>query len=252
MIKTAPSTVTITRDSAGRYFVTLTVEETRGPLPESEAAAGVDLGLKTLAVLSTGETIESLKPLDKALRKLRRASRILSRRESGSGRCARQRLKVARLHARVADTRKDFLDKITTDLVRQFGVIAIENLNVRGMVRNRRLARAIADAGFGEFRRMLGYKCLWYGRELRITHRFEPTSKRCACGVINDGLRLSDREWTCPSCGAKNDRDLNAARNILAAGRAVTARGGSARRFPASAGDRSSRRSVNQPALCKS
>jgi putative transposase len=221
-------------------------------LPESDAAAGVDLGLKTLAVLSTGETIEPLKPLEKALRKLRRVSRIMSRREKGSGRFTQQRLKAARLQARVADTRKDYLDKITTDLVRRFGVIAIEDLNVRGMVRNRRLARAIADAGFGEFRRMLGYKCLWYGRELRITHRFEPTSKRCACGVINDGLRLSDREWTCPSCGAKNDRDLNAARNILAAGRAVTARGGSARRFPASAGDRSSRRSVNQPALCKS
>jgi putative transposase len=116
-------------------------------------------------------------------------------------------------------------------------------------VRNRRLARAIADAGFGEFRRMLEYKCRWYGRELRITDRFEPTSKRCACGVINDELTLSEREWTCPGCGATNNRDLNAARNILAAGHAVTARGGSVSRSPVSAGDRGSRRSVNQPAL---
>jgi putative transposase len=131
-------------------------------------------------------------------------------------------------------------------------VIAIEDLNVRGMVKNHRLARAITDAGFGEFRRMLGYKCLWYGRELRVAGRFEPTSKRCRCGSINHSLRLSDREWTCASCGVTNDRDVYAASNILAAGHAVSACGGGVRRLAVSAAGRSPRRSVNQPALCNS
>lgn len=253
VIKTAPSTVTITKDSAGRYFVTLTIDESRAPLPGNQAAVGIDLGLKTLAVLSSGEKIEPLKPLNKALRKLRRAGRILSRRKNGSGRRARQRLKVARLHARIADTRKDFLDKTTTDLVRRFSAITIEDLNVRGMMGNRRLARAIADAGFGEFRRMLTYKCAWSGRKLEVVDRFEPTTKRCAkCQRTIPSLQLSARTWTCQGCGAVLDRDLNAATNILAAGHAATARGGSVRRSSVSAGDRNSRRSVNQPALCKS
>jgi putative transposase len=163
---------------AGRYFATLTVEETRAALPENNAKVGIDLGLKTLAVLSSGEEIKPLKPLVRVLPKLRRAQRVLSRRTKGSGRRNRQGRKGARLHARIADTRKDYLDKITADLVRRFGTIAIEDLNLRGMVRNPKLSRAITDSGFGEFRRMLEYKCAWYGRDLRIVNRFEPTSKQ--------------------------------------------------------------------------
>jgi putative transposase len=186
VIKESPSTVTITKHMAGRYFVTLTTEESRATLPGNTASVGIDLGLKTLAALSNGEKIEPLKPLNNTLGKLRRASRILSRRKKGSGRRTRQRLKVARLHARIADTRKDFLDKTTTDLVRRFGVIAIEDLNVRGIVRNRRLARAIADAGFGELRNMLEYKCLWYGRELRVADRFEPQANAVLVALLTN------------------------------------------------------------------
>jgi putative transposase len=250
VIQSPPSTVTITKDCAGRYFVTLTAEESCLPLPENTAQVGIDLGLKTLAMLSTGERIEPLKSLARALPKLRHAQRILSRRQKGSGRRNQQRLRVARLHAQVADIRKDYLDKVTTDLVRRFGSIAIEDLNVAGMITNRKLARAISDAGWGECRRMLEYKCAWYGRELRVANRWEPTSKRCSnCGAINRALELSDRFWTCPSCGITHDRDVNGAKNTLTAGHAVTARGGGVRRSTALPVGRSLRRSVNQPAL---
>ena len=230
VIRTPPSSITITKDAAARYFVTLTVEEERSKLPPAEAAVGVDLGIKTLAALSTGEQIAPLKVLKGGLTALRKAQRALSRRVKGSGRRNRQRLKVARWHARVADARKDYLDKVTTGLVQRFGVIVIEDLNVRGMVGNRKLARSISEAGLGTFRRMLDYKCAWHGRDLRVVNRFEPTSKRCSqCGAINPALTLSDREWSCV-CGAVHDRDHNAAVNILAAGHAVTARGGHVRR----------------------
>jgi putative transposase len=242
VIRTQPSSVTITKDAAARYFVTLTVEEERSNLPPAEEpAVGVDLGLKTLAALSTGEQIAPLKVLKRGLGALRKAQRVLSRRVKGSGRRNRQRLKVARLHARVSDARKDYLDKVTTGLVRRFGVIVIEDLNVRGMVRNRRLARSISDAGLATFRRMLTYKCDRRGRQLRVIHRFEPTSKRCSqCGTLNQALTLSDREWSCV-CGAVHDRDHNAAVNILAAGHAVTARGGHVRRSTLSRVGRSAR-----------
>lgn len=162
VIRTPPSSITITKDAAARYFVTLTVEEARSKLPPAEAAAGADLGLKTPAALSTGEQIAPLKVLKGGLGALRKAQRALSRRVKGSGRRDRQRLKVARLHARVADARKDYLDKVTTGLVQRFGMIVIEDLNVRGVVKNRRLARSISEAGLGTFRRMLTYKWAWH------------------------------------------------------------------------------------------
>ena len=250
VIKTRPSSVSITKDAAGRYFVTLTVQEERSKLPPTGSAVGIDLGIKAIATLSTGEVMAPLNPLRGKLRALRRAQKTLNRRLKGSSRYNRQRLKVARLHARVADSRKDYLDKMSTDLVRRFGTIAIEDLCVRGMVRNPRLARSIADASLGQFRRMLEYKCAWYGRRLWVVDRFEPTSKRCAvCGEINRRLSLADRVWVC-ACGARHERDLNAAINILAAGHAVTARGERVRRSVPFPGGRSARRSVNQPDMC--
>jgi putative transposase len=250
VIKTQPSSITITKDAAGRYFVTLTIEEDRSKLPPSELAVGIDLGLGRMATLSNGEAIAPLQIFKRSLKRLAKAQRVLSRRVKRSGRWTKARLRVARLHAKVADSRKDYLDKITTGLVRRFGVIAIEDLNVKGMLRDRKLARAIADAGWSEFRRMLTYKCAWYERELRIVSRWEPSSKGCSrCGTINEVLTLKDRVWTCSKCGVVHDRDHNAARNILAGGHPVSARGGSVRRLSALTGDRSSQRNVNQPVL---
>jgi len=159
-------------------------------------------------------------------------------------------LKVARLHAKIANCRKDTLDKLTTDLVRRFDVLAIEDLNVRGMVKNRNLSKHISCASFGQFRRMLTYKCDWYGRELRVADRFFPSSKRCSsCGHIHEKMPLDVREFNCVECGQHHDRDENAAKNILqfAGGQPVKGRGELVRPMRASARKGNVLRSVNQP-----
>jgi len=225
-----PTTVTVKKDAAQRYFVTLCLDEKVKKLKPVHQAVGIDVGLTALATLSTGEKIPNPKHLERFERQLARAQRYLSRKKKGSKRRAAQRLRVARLHARIADARADFLHKTTTDLVERFDVIAIEDLNVRGMSKNHALARALSGASLGEFRRMLEYKCAWYGRELRKVDRFYPSSKRCSqCGHVLEALALGCRQWTCPLCGKEQDRDLNAAKNILAAGHAVAARGGKVR-----------------------
>lgn len=245
----APSTVTVTKDTAGRYFVTLVLDETPERLPPVHRAVGIDLGLTTLATLSTGETIANPRPLVAAQSRLAKAQRDLARKRKGSVRRAVAKLKVAKLHARVVDTRADFLHKVTTDLVRRFDVIAIEDLHVRGMTKNHRLARSLQDASFSTFRRMLEYKCQWYGRELRLVDRFYPSSKRCSqCGYILASLPLACRSWTCPECDTCHDRDLNAAHNILAAGQAVTARGETVRPARKTSRVGTSRRSANHSA----
>ena len=228
--KSSPTTVTITKDRAGRYFVTLVLDEEIKPLKKTGKEIGVDLGISRLATLSNGERISNPKHFRKMEKKLARAQRIVSRRQKGSNRRERARLRVAKIHAKIADTRADHMHKITADLVRRFDVIAIEDLNVRGMVKNRCLAKSISDASFFMFRQQLSYKCEWYGKDLVVVDRFFPSSKRChVCGHIVEKLPLSIREWTCPECGADHDRDENAAKNILAAGLAVTAQGGSRR-----------------------
>ena len=225
-----PTTATVMKDAAQRYFVTLCLEEEVRKLDPIHQAVGIDLGLTALATLSTGEKIQNPRHLDRFRRQLAHAQRDLSRKKKGSKRRGVQRRKVARLHARIAEARSDYLHKTTTDLVRRFDVIAIEDLNVRGMSKNHALARAVLGAAFGEFRRMLTYKCAWYGRELRTVERFYPSIKRCFdCGHVLEELPLDCREWTCPQCGQQHDRDLNAAKNILAAGQAVSARGGKVR-----------------------
>jgi len=252
----APTTVTITKHEDGRWFATLVLDEKIEKLPKTGKNVGVDLGISRLATLSNGERIPNPRALARRTRQLVRAQRVLSRRKRGSGRRCRQKLCVARIHSRIADARADHLHKITTDLVRRFDVICMEDLNIRGMVRNHHLARSLSDAALGMFDRMVGYKCGWYGKEQRHVDRFFPSSKRChVCGYILESLPLDVREWDCPECKTHHDRDENAAKNIEsegkslpAAGHAVgIARGGSARPVRASARKGSIRRTVNQP-----
>jgi putative transposase len=243
-----PSTVTITKDRAGRYFMTLCLDEKFTKLPKTKASVGVDFGVSRLATLSNGERIPNPQHFRAAECRLAQAQRVLAHRKKGSGRWCRQRLKVARIHARIADARKDHLDKVTTTLVRRFGTICVEDLNLRGMVKNRHLAKSISDTGIGMAVRMLEYKADRYGRKFIKIDRFWPSSKTCSqCGYRLAQLDLGVREWDCPKCKAHHDRDENAAKNILAVGHTVTARGGAIRPVRASARKGKPRRSVNPP-----
>ncbi|MET8141853.1 RNA-guided endonuclease TnpB family protein [Sphaerisporangium sp. NPDC005288] len=213
-----PSTVTVCRDAAGRWFVSLLVEEKMAPLPPIEASVGVDAGITALVTLSTGEKIVNPRHERADRRRLAKAQRALARKQKGSGNRAKARLRVAKVYARIADRRRDHLHKVTTRLVRENQVIAVEDLTVRTMVKNRSLARAISDASWRELRGMLEYKAAWYGRTLVVVDRWFPSSKLCsACGTPQQAMPLNVREWTC-ACGAVHDRDVNAAKNVLAAG----------------------------------
>jgi len=226
-----PTTVTITKDPSGRYFVTLVLDEKITKFPKTGEHVGIDLGISRLATLSTGERISNPKNGEKLQRQLGRMQRVLARRKKGSKRREQARLRVAKLYARIADARSDHLNKVTTILVRRFDVLCIEDLNVRGMMQNHHLARSLSDASLSSFRQMLEYKAGWYGKEIRLVDRFFPSSKRChVCGHIVKSLPLSVREWDCPECKTHHDRDENASMNILAAGHAVTGRGGRVRR----------------------
>jgi len=233
-----PSTVTVSRDCAGRWHVTFHVDvPDPEPLPDTGRAVGVDLGLTNFAMLSTGQRIAHPRDMARHERRLTRYQRILARKAKPTRsnpdpkNRAKARRKVARCHARVADARRDFLHKTSTALVRRFDVIAVEDLNVRGMVRNggarkRGLNRSIAQTGWGEFRAQLDYKAQRAGRRLVVVDRWYPSSKTCSgCGHLLATLNLGTRAWVCPGCGARHDRDHNAAKNILAAGLAVTACG---------------------------
>ncbi len=218
----APKMVTVRRDPAGRYFVTAMVEEAPQARPEPvREAVGIDLGLKDLAILSTGERVANPRHLRRRMRRLKQAQRALSRKRRGSNRCARQRRRVARLHMRVRDARQDVLHKLTRKLVDENQVLCVESLNVKGLARSR-LAGSVLDAAWGELLRQLTYKAEWAGRQVIAVDRYAPTTRRCgACGEITgprgaEGLRV--RRWTCTTCNTEHDRDWNAARNILALG----------------------------------
>jgi putative transposase len=218
-----PAMVIVSREPDGRWYVTFT---THAPGPEALSAAGravgVDLGVKDFAVTSGGERIANPRHLERKARRLARYQRRLARCQRVSANRAKAAAKVARAHRKVRDARRDFLHRASTRLVRSADTIVIEDLNVSGMVRNRHLARAISDCGWGEFRRQLAYKCERTGRELVVIDRWYPSSKTCsACGHRLTELSLSIRHWTCPSCRSRHDRDINAAKNILAAGLAV-------------------------------
>ena len=221
-----PTTVTISQDTAGRSFVSLLVEEEITALPVVNAMVGVDVGLKDVAVLSTGERVANPQYLRRSERRLAHAQRNLARKQKGSKNREKARLKVAREHARIADQRRDGLQKLTTRLIRENQTVCVESLAVKNLVRNRSLAKAISDAGWGELVRQLEYKAAWYGRTLVKIDRWYPSSKRChTCGHVLDSLPLDVRKWTCPACGVRHDRDINAAKNILAVGRTVNACG---------------------------
>ncbi len=226
-----PTSVTVARDPAGRWFVTFHVEVPGpAPLPAAGRNVGVDVGLIHFAVLSPGEKIEHPKDWERHERRLKRYLRRLSRCQKGSANRAKATMKVARVHARIADARRDFLHKASTRLIRTADVIAFEDLNVAGMVRNRKLARAISCSGWAGFRSMLEYKAERCGRKAIIVDRWYPSSKTCStCGLLLASLSLGTRHWTCPACGTRHDRDINAAKNILAAGLAADACGADVR-----------------------
>ena len=214
-----PTSVTIIKDCRDRYFASFVVAVEDQSLPASSKAVGIDLGLTSLAVTSDGETIQPPRFLRSALRRIRRLSRDLSRKLKGSSNRAKARFRLARAHAKVADQRLDHLHKLSTRLIRENQAVVVEDLNVSGMVKNRKLSRAVADAGWRLLRMLLEYKAKLYGRELQVISRWEPTSQRCsACGHRDGKKPLCVRAWTCSSCGSEHDRDVNAARNILAAG----------------------------------
>lgn len=220
-----PSQVTVSRDSAGRYHISILVEDVIDEHKPTDSTVGIDAGLTSLYTLSTGEKITNPRHEKRDRQKLARAQQNLSRKQKGSRNHAKARLKVARIHARIADRRRDHLHKLSTRLIRENQVVMIEDLSVRNMVRNHSLARAISDASWAQFRRMLEYKADWYGRQVVAIDRFYPSTKLCSeCGVINDNLSLEIRSWTC-LCGTIHDRDINAAKNIQALGLSVLACG---------------------------
>lgn len=220
------TTVTVSKDTAGRYFVSMLCSDVVAPKPEAAGKVGIDLGLTHFAILSTGEKIASPKAFRKHENRLATLQRRLAKKQKGSANRRKAKIKVARLHARITDARRDFLHKLSTRLINENQVIAVESLAVSNMQKNHSLAKSISDASWSEFVRQLEYKAHWYGRTLVGIDRWYPSSKRCSdCGHAVSKLPLSAREWACPDCGTIHDRDINAARNVLAAGLAVTAHG---------------------------
>lgn len=221
-----PSTVTVSKDAAERYFVSILVEEEIQPKEPTQSQVGVDLGLMDAVILSTGQKFGNPRFFHKDEKRLAKAQRQLAKKQKGSKNREKTRLKVARIHAKIADRRQDFLHKLTTRLINENQVITVESLQIKNMIRNPHLAKSIADVGWGELIRQLEYKAHWYGRTLIKIDKFYPSSKRCSdCGHIMPKMPLHIRQWTCPKCGEHHDRDVNAAQNILAAGLAVLACG---------------------------
>lgn len=229
-----PKMATVSKDPCGRYFVSFACEVEIQPLPLTGKTVGLDLGIKDVVVSWDGEqAVKSGNPrhLKRQMKHLKRQQRRLARMTKGSSRRRKQRTKVAKIHAHIAAMRADFLHKTTTAIVQRADVIALEDLNVKGMLKNHPLAGAIADVGMGEFRRQIEYKAAWAGRKVIVVDRWAPTSKTCShCGSYQQKMPLSVREWTCPDCATRHDRDVNAAKVILkfaTAGNAGTdARGG--------------------------
>ena len=215
-----PKMATVSRTPEGRYFVSFACEVEIQALPLTGKAVGLDLGVKDVVVSWDGDhAVKSGNPrhFKRQLKHLKRQQRRLSRMQKGSNRRRKQRGRVAKIHAHIAATRADFLHKTTTAIVRSADVIKLEDLNVAGMLKNHCLAGAIADVGMGEFRRQIEYKADWYGRQVVVVDRWEPTSKTCSdCGSYQKVMPLRVREWTCPDCGTRHDRDVNAAKNIYA------------------------------------
>lgn len=211
--------ITVSKTPTGKYFVSILVKQEFKSIPSTGKVVGIDLGLKDLMVLSNEQVINNPKWFRKNQSKLKKTQRHLSRKKSGSNRYNKQRIKVAKVYEYITNCRKYFLHNISTEIVRNFDLIVLEDLNVSGMVKNHKLAKSISDASWSTFVSMLEYKCNWYGKMLLKINRFYPSSKTCSnCGHKEDKMPLSIREWTCPSCDSKHDRDLNASINILKEG----------------------------------
>ena len=213
------SSITISKDCADRYFVSFCTELLIEPKPILTKTVGIDLGLTDFAITSDGEKFKPLKMLLKYQDRLARAQRWMASKMRRSNNRNKARVKVARIHNKIADSRKDFLHKLSTKLINENQVISLEDLNISGMIKNHKLAKHIADASWSEFNRQLEYKALWYGRTITRVNPWYPSSQICsACGDRGDKKPLSIREWACIKCGASHDRDINAARNIHTAG----------------------------------
>lgn len=221
-----PSSVTVMKDEADRYFISILIEEDIRHLEVSPKTIGLDLGLKSMVITSDGHTYGNPKFFSRDEKKLAKAQRRHSKKQKGSKNRVKARLKVARIHKKIADRRRDYQHQLSTRLIRENQTICVESLHVKNMVKNHCLAKAISDVGWSEFVSQLEYKAAWYGRNLVKIDKWYPSSKRCFdCGHILDSLTLDVRVWTCPECGVVHDRDINAAQNILAAGLAVAACG---------------------------
>jgi putative transposase len=220
----SPSSVTVSLDSADRYFVSILVEEEIKPKPVTAKRCGVDLGLLDSVTTSHGEKSGNPRLARKSAKRLARAQRLLNRKKLGGANRAKARKKVARIHAQIADRRLDFLHKLTTHLINENQIVCVESLAVKNMLKNPHLAKAIADVGWGELIRQLAYKAEWSGRTLVKIARFSPSSKTCsACQQVVEILPLEIRYWTCPACATTHDRDINAAVNILKEGLLILA-----------------------------
>jgi putative transposase len=222
----APSSITISKDCAGRYFVSCLCDFEPEKLDITPKTVGIDLGLNHLFITDSGEKIGNPRHTRKYAAKLAKAQRRMSKKKLGSANRNKARIKVARIHAKISDCRLDNLHKLSRRLVNENQVICAETLKVKNMIRNAKIAKSISDAGWGEFMRQLEYKSVWAGRDLVRIDQFFPSSKRCSCcGFIYKDLQRNDRSWQCFECGTEHDRDINAAINIKAAGQAVLALG---------------------------
>ncbi|MDA3781442.1 MAG: IS200/IS605 family element RNA-guided endonuclease TnpB [Bacteroidales bacterium] len=211
--------MSITKTPTGKYFVSILTEQEIEQLPKTKKQVGIDLGLKDFVITSDNKKFKNNRYTKKYAKQLKKEQQHLSRKQKGGNGFEKQKLKVAKIHEKIASCRLDTLHKVSKELVESYDLISIEDLNVKGMIKNHKLSKHIADASWGNFVTLLQYKCNWYGKELVKVNRFYPSSKTCGnCGWINQNLKLSDREWTCNSCGVVHDRDVNASINILKEG----------------------------------
>ena len=216
----------ITKTPTGKYYVSIFTEQVIEELPKTNKQVGIDLGLKDFVITSDNKKFKNNRYTKKYAKQLKKAQQHLSRKQKGSNGFEKQKLKVAKIHEKIASCRLDTLHKVSRQLVNQYDLISVEDLNVKGMIKNHKLSKHISDASWGNFVTLLQYKCNWYGKQLIKVNRFFPSSKCCSeCGWINQELKLSDREWACNSCGVVHDRDWNASKNILKEGLKIISAG---------------------------